>query len=174
MEYLNLNLYSFVCTLNMTCTHIQRHFYPHFTYCITSVVHERTQNNAFIEHVHFYENDELNAPQWQIMNLNGEHVHIVVSSRKDDRNLLSLCVTLLKSSEHDTFLVCNSDTPVIHHCILHSTSSFTLDTPTSQPMRACHSIKPSSHWPRTVTCPTPTCSLTLRTFQYFLLRRDAV
>ena len=26
-----------------------------------SVVHERVQKNAFIEHVHFYENDELNA-----------------------------------------------------------------------------------------------------------------
>src|SRR4029434_261247 len=27
----------------------------------SSVVHERVQKNAFIEHVHFYENDELNA-----------------------------------------------------------------------------------------------------------------
>ena len=26
-----------------------------------SVVHERVQKNALIEHVHFYENDELNA-----------------------------------------------------------------------------------------------------------------
>ena len=42
-----------------------------------SVVHERVQKNAFIEHVHFYENDELNATSWQIMNLNGEHVHII-------------------------------------------------------------------------------------------------
>ena len=30
-------------------------------YCLSSVVHERVQKNAFIEHVHFYENDELNA-----------------------------------------------------------------------------------------------------------------
>ena len=30
--------------------------------CVSvSVVHERIQKNAFIEHVHFYENDELNA-----------------------------------------------------------------------------------------------------------------
>ncbi|CAB1450037.1 unnamed protein product [Pleuronectes platessa] len=30
------------------------------------------------------------------------------------------------------------DTPLIHHCVLHSPSSFTLDMPTHQPMRACH------------------------------------
>src|SRR4029434_2112451 len=37
---------------------------------VCSVVHERVQKNAFIEHVHFYENDELNATSLQIMNLN--------------------------------------------------------------------------------------------------------
>ncbi|CAB1452149.1 unnamed protein product [Pleuronectes platessa] len=42
------------------------------------------------------------------------------------------------SNEHDTLLVRNSDTPVIHYCVLHSPSSFTRDMPTHQPMRACY------------------------------------
>lgn len=55
-----------------------------------SVVHERVQKNAFIEHVHFYENDELNATSWQIMNLNGEHVHIIWGLAKTLRNVFLL------------------------------------------------------------------------------------
>ena len=50
--------------------------------------------------------------------------------------------------------------------LLHSPSSFTtdaLDQPANESLLS-HTAPP--HWSRTVTCPTPTCSMTLRTSQY--------
>ena len=50
--------------------------------------------------------------------------------------------------------------------LLHSPSSFTTDPPTNQPRRACYPTQPHPIGLELSHVPTPTCSLTLRTFQY--------
>ena len=67
--------------------------------------------------------------------------------------------------EHVTLLVPHSDTPtttsssslpfLLHHWPANKPANESLLSHTAPP-----------HWSRTVTCPTPTCSLTLRTSQY--------
>ena len=67
--------------------------------------------------------------------------------------------------KHVTLLVPHSDTPtstpssslpfLLHH--------WRADQPANESLLS-HTAPP--HWSRTVTCPTPTCSLTLRTSQY--------